>query len=209
MRFLLTLVRFFFRLSDDHRLQCIPDVDYDPRKNARDERKARVAKNEKKQQQNVARASSSAKTSNPRKEEIDRTLASTRISTASMGKFDKRLDGEKKTRGVKRKVREIFHSLNTSCMLIPYLQIIKFDPTEAPLENEKKASLDLLAKMESDGKKMRREPRAEDAELNVRKAVRFASKGRGGLALGREMSGGRGKARGGRGGGRGGRGGRR
>jgi len=126
-----------------------------------------------------------------------------------MGKFDKRLDGEKKTRGVKRKVRENFHSLNTSYMLIPYLQIIKFDPTEAPLENEKKASLDLLAKMESDGKKMRREPRAEDAELNVRKAVRFASKGRGGLALGREMSGGRGKARGGRGGGRGGRGGRR
>jgi len=209
MRFLLTLVRFFFGLSNDHRSQYIPDVDYDPRKNARDERKARVAKNEKKQQQNVARASSSAKTSNPRKEEIDRTLASTRISTASMGKFDKRLDGEKKTRGVKRKVREIFHSLNTSYMLIPYPQIIKFDPTEAPLENEKKASLDLLAKMESDGKKMRREPRAEDAELNVRKAVRFASKGRGGLALGREMSGGRGKARGGRGGGRGGRGGRR
>lgn len=43
--------------------------------------------------------------------------------------------------------------------------------------------------------------------LNVRKAVRFASKGRGGLALGREAAGGRSsKGRGrGRGGGRGGK----
>ena len=37
--------------------------------------------------------------------EIEKTLATTKISTASMGKFDKRLDGEKKIRGVKRKVR--------------------------------------------------------------------------------------------------------
>lgn len=39
-----------------------------------------------------------------RKKEIDTTLATTRISTASMGKFDKKLEGEKKLRGVKRKV---------------------------------------------------------------------------------------------------------
>jgi regulator of ribosome biosynthesis len=76
-------------------------VDYDPRKVARDERKERIAKNEKKHQQNIARA---ANPRQHRKEEIERTLAITRTSTASLGKFDKRLEGEKKLRGVKRKV---------------------------------------------------------------------------------------------------------
>jgi len=56
-----------------------------------------------KRQQNLARAAG-----NPRQErkmEIEKTLATAKISTASMGKFDKRLDGEKTIRGVKRKVR--------------------------------------------------------------------------------------------------------
>jgi hypothetical protein len=75
-------------------------VDHDPRKVARDARKERISKNEKKQQQNITRANG-----NPRKMEIEKTLATTKISTASMGKFDHQLDGEKKTRGVKRKVR--------------------------------------------------------------------------------------------------------
>jgi regulator of ribosome biosynthesis len=48
--------------------------------------------------------------------------------------------------------------------------------------------------MDRDQKKMGREPRAEKTELNVRKAVRFASTGKGGLALGREV-----ESRGGRG----------
>src|SRR5690606_19470237 len=39
------------------------------------------------------------------KSEIEKTLATTRMSTASMGRFDKKLEGEKKLRGVKRKVR--------------------------------------------------------------------------------------------------------
>jgi regulator of ribosome biosynthesis len=43
--------------------------------------------------------------------------------------------------------------------------------------------------MESDSKKMRKDPQTGDDVLNVRKAVRFASKGKGGVALGREMSG--------------------
>jgi regulator of ribosome biosynthesis len=62
--------------------------------------------------------------------------------------------------------------------------------------------------MDSDGKKMRK-PNAEESDLNVRKAVSFASRGRGGVALGRSLSrGGRGRGggRGGRGGGRGGKG---
>lgn len=80
---------------------------YDPVKVARDERKARVAKNEKQRLGNVARAAPSER--DQRKKEIDTTLASTRISTASMGKFDKKLDGEKKLRGVKRKVCYLRH----------------------------------------------------------------------------------------------------
>ena len=76
------------------------DVDHDPRKVAREARMKRVSENEKKREQNIARAAGGL-----RKMEIEKTLATTKISTASMGKFDKRLDGEKKIRGVKRKVR--------------------------------------------------------------------------------------------------------
>lgn len=68
---------------------------------SRDERKVRIAKNAKQHAQNVARATAA---SNPRKREIEKTLATTRVSTASMGKFDKKLEGEKKMKGVKRKV---------------------------------------------------------------------------------------------------------
>ena len=84
----------------------------------------------------------------------------------------------------------------------------QFEPIENPIANEMKASMDLLSKMESDNKKMRKAPLPEDADLNVRKAVRFASKGRGGVALGREVAGG-GRSSRGRGGGGGGKKGRR
>ncbi|KAK0499746.1 ribosome biogenesis regulatory protein-domain-containing protein, partial [Armillaria luteobubalina] len=149
------------------------DVDHDPRKLARDERKARVAKNEKQRQGNLARAqgpSSSVADTNPRdqrKKEIAKTLSSARISTASMGRFDKKLEGEKKMRGVKR----------------------KFDANEQPVEHEKNVSLALLSKMDSDARKTRTAPPSGDNVVNVRKAVRFASKGRGGIALGRDSSG--------------------
>ena len=62
----------------------------------------RISENEKKRQQNIACAGASPR--QERKMEIEKLLATTKISTASMGKFDKRLDGEKKIRGVKRKV---------------------------------------------------------------------------------------------------------
>ncbi|KAG9218655.1 hypothetical protein PLEOSDRAFT_157417 [Pleurotus ostreatus PC15] len=141
------------------------DVNFDLVKVARDARKERVAKNEKQQLQNLKRAQgTSSNTLEERKKQIERTVATTRISTASMGRFDKRLEGEKKLKGVKR----------------------KFDPAEAPADAERNASLALLNKMESDAKKTRREPDAQDSVLNVRKAVRFASKGRGALALAKD-----------------------
>ena len=79
-------------------------MDYDPVKAARNERTSRVAKNERQRLQNVARAQAAGGDREGRKKDIEKTLASTRISTASMGKFDKKLEGEKKLRGVKRKV---------------------------------------------------------------------------------------------------------
>ncbi|KAE9408957.1 RRS1-domain-containing protein [Gymnopus androsaceus JB14] len=195
------------------------DVDHDPRKIARDERKARVQKNKKQQEANVARAqkTSTSTSSNPRPEreahktQLERTLAMSRTSTASMGKFDRKLEGEKKLKGIKR----------------------KFDPAEGSISAEAKASIDILQKMNSDARKTRitdaqrpgrpskkartsgpssgaagADQDPEDKVLNVRKAVRFASKGRGGVALGRERErsgrGGSGRGRG-RGGGRGGK----
>ncbi|KAJ7217225.1 ribosome biogenesis regulatory protein-domain-containing protein [Mycena pura] len=149
------------------------DVDHDPRKIARDERKAKVAKNEKQRLGNIARAQG-ANPRGVRKEEIERTLTTARISTASMGKFDKKLDGEKKVRGVKR----------------------KFEPTEKSLSEEKNTSLALISKMGSEAKKMRREPAAEESVLNVRKAVRFAGKTRGGAAPARGAARGRGRGKG-------------
>ena len=60
--------------------------------------------------QNVARAQGESpvvglSSREQRKTEINRTLATSRVSTASMGRFDKTLEGEKKLKGVKRKVR--------------------------------------------------------------------------------------------------------
>ena len=91
-------------------LITMPDVDYDPVKAARDERKARVAKNEKQHQANLARAAASSSSSD-RKRDIDRTLAVTRTSTASLGKFDRKLDGEKPLKGGKRKVSPLCNAI--------------------------------------------------------------------------------------------------
>ena len=81
-------------------LLTLADIDHDPRKVSRDERKARIEKNEKQKLANIARSAGQES----RKAEIDKTLATTRISTASMGKYDKKLEGEKKVKGIKRKV---------------------------------------------------------------------------------------------------------
>ena len=66
-----------------------------------------MAKNERQRLQNASRAQA-AEEREARKAEIERTAATTRMSTASMGKFDRRLEGEKKVRGVKRKVCILF-----------------------------------------------------------------------------------------------------
>ena len=149
-----------------HEVPANADVGFDPVKDARDERKARVAKNERHRLQNMARSQTAQTERETRKANIERTLATTRTSTASMGRFDKQLEGEKKPRGIKR----------------------KFEPNELPAEKEKEASMAILARLEGDAKRSRKEKGASDNVVNVRKAIRSVSKGKGGVALGRESS---------------------
>jgi regulator of ribosome biosynthesis len=107
--------------------------DFDPVKEARDKRKARVGKNEKQRLANQARAQgphgplTPAVSKDERKGQLRSVALQTKMSTASMGKwvrgvtplpyvainsdlvyrFDKKLDGEPKLRGIKRKVRRV------------------------------------------------------------------------------------------------------
>ena len=112
-------------------------------------------------------------------------------STASLGKFDKRISGEPKVRGVKRK----FES----------------NVSGEGWDGEKKAAMEVLAgvgkgkKGGEQGKKSAMKGEGEEGGLNVRKAVRFSEREErakeGGRGRGRGRGGGRGAGRGrGRGG---------
>jgi len=172
----------------------LTEADHDPRATARAERKARIAKNEGQHARNVALAAnpaSSSKAADPtsqtgkaaartqRKAELDRTLLITKTATASMGKFDKKIEGEPKSKGVKRK----FEANND-------------------VKGENTAALDILKRVER-GETSKSKKGGEGAEggVNYRKAVR--QEGR------EQMRGGGRGGRGGRGGSRGGRGGKR
>jgi len=174
-------------------------VDIDPAMEARKERKERVAKNERQHLQNLARAQHV-----DRKREIDRTLATTRSSTASMGKFDRSLEGEKKLRGVKRKVPP-FPLPPSLPDVLTFGVVAKFDPIEKAVETERSTNLALVKQIgngngapgRSSLKKARRDGGDGDGEVvNVRKAVRFASGGQGAAALARKSAGGKQKRKG-------------
>jgi regulator of ribosome biosynthesis len=101
-----------------------------------------------------------------------------------MGKFDKQLEGEKKLRGVKRNVWPSFSYTQSSRP-----SRLQLDAAEQSMKNEKKASLALLSRVESDAKKMRRTPPPEQVSdvVNVGKVIRTASKGKGGVTLAKEF----------------------
>lgn len=81
------LVRLHLWLLQTCESVCSTDADFDPVKAARDERKSRVAKNEQQRLKNLERAGAEPPVSKDvRKREIEKTLATSRISTASMGK---------------------------------------------------------------------------------------------------------------------------
>ncbi len=73
------------------------------------EKKDRIAKNKKQQLKNIERANPNLTikpvVSNSKKAELEEKIKTTKVSTASLGKFDKKLINEPKMkRGVKRKV---------------------------------------------------------------------------------------------------------
>jgi regulator of ribosome biosynthesis len=65
---------------------------------------------------------------------------------------------------------------------------VQFESATIPIEKETKSNLDLISKMDSDARKMRKSSSSAPAEsdVNVRKAVRFASKGKGSAAFAKD-----------------------
>ena len=73
---------------------------------------------------------------------------------------------------------------------------MQFEPTEAPVEREKAANLALIQKMEREPRQKRTQKDTGDDVLNVRKAIRATSRGKGSVALARSSGrGGRGKGK--------------
>lgn len=73
----------------------------------RDEKKERVDKNKKRQKRNEEEAAAKNKGLDPRqvkKKQLEDAIAVTKRSTASLGRFDKKIEGEPKMKGMKRQV---------------------------------------------------------------------------------------------------------
>ncbi len=140
------------------------DADHDPAATARKERKARIAKNEAQHAANVAKASQltpnevqaarEAKTSirEKRKKELERGLLISKTATASMGKFDKKIEGEPKVKGVKRKFED---NLATGGW-----------------GQERGKAMDVLKSVESGERKKNKGTQLEEGGVSHRKAVR-------------------------------------
>lgn len=88
-----------------------------------------------------------------RKAELDRSMLITKTATASMGKFDRKIEGEPKVKGVKR----------------------KFDANVGDFSSEKESYQTLLGKLGVAEKKKAPKKGGEGADggVNVRKALRF------------------------------------
>lgn len=151
----------------------IVDTTVDPRHTARAERKARVAKNAKQHTANVAIAAANPtstlgrETSAPnsasrdvkvssravRKAELERSMLVSKTATASLGRFDNKIEGEPKARGIKR----------------------KFEANVGDFKSEKDSAMTILGKVGVAERKKAPKKGGEGADggLNQRKAVRF------------------------------------
>lgn len=105
--------------------------------------------------------------------------------TCAAIRFDRKLEGDPKLRGIKRKVQSIIHEFYHVI-----LSLLQFEPNEGDMQSEKSRSLSLLSKLEREGavstsKKSRKdgEGGARDDVLNVRKAIRSVTKGKGPTAV--------------------------
>lgn len=88
-----------------------------------------------------------------RKAELERSMLVSKTATASLGRFDKKIEGEPKARGIKR----------------------KFDANVGDFKSEKDAAMTVLGKIGTAERKKALKKGGEGAEggLNTRKAVRF------------------------------------
>ena len=96
--------------------------------------------------------------SSRRRAELEAEILRARNSTASMGRFDKHLEGETKPRGVKR----------------------TFQPNEIDARQERAANLSVLARLDKG---------STDSEMNMRKAIKYASQAQGSKALAQKAAG--------------------
>ncbi|PWN27333.1 RRS1-domain-containing protein [Jaminaea rosea] len=162
-----------------HEVPMGKEDDYDPSKAMKAERKKRRLVNEGQRLKNEARASKELQAKNAastsssapliddkaaqrlkRKSELLASIRQGRASTASMGKFDRHLEGEDKAR--------------------PKGQRRHFESNEADTAGERGRQLALLKGLDGSNK---------GDVVNARKAVRFESKGEGALALARKRDG--------------------
>lgn len=72
---------------------------------------------------------------------------------------------------------------------------MQFEPAEVPVEREKAANLALIQKMEREPRQKKAKRDTRDDVLNVRKAVRVTSGGKGSVALAKFSGGGRAKGK--------------
>ncbi|KAJ2000937.1 Rhodanese- sulfurtransferase [Coemansia thaxteri] len=111
----------------------------------REEKKERIDKNKRRQQRNFEESVATEKGMKPRdmrKRELQQALVLSKGSTASMGKFDEKLAGEPKVKGLKR----------------------KFDPLVKNADKEKSNNMEILNRVAKGESKA--------TVLNVRKAQR-------------------------------------
>ncbi|GMK58748.1 hypothetical protein CspeluHIS016_0601900 [Cutaneotrichosporon spelunceum] len=156
-----------------HEYKSNDDSSVDPRHKARAERKARVAKNERQHAANVAVAmanptstlgretapastatkESKASSRSVRKAELERSMLVSKTATASLGRFDNKIEGEPRAKGIKR----------------------KFEATVGDFKSEKDTAMSILTKVGTAERKKgpKKGGEGEEGGLNKRKAVRF------------------------------------
>lgn len=72
---------------------------------------------------------------------------------------------------------------------------MQFEPAEAPVEREKAANLALIQKIEREPRQKKAKKDTRDDVLNVRKAIRATSGGKGSVALAKSSGGGKAKGK--------------
>jgi regulator of ribosome biosynthesis len=153
------------------------DADYDAAKESRKTRKEHTLKNESQRLRNVAAAQKAAGVTETTaatagkevnggkrtKMDVERELATTRRSTASLGRFDRTLQGDEKraTKGMKR----------------------KFEDNHMSAGEERRRELAILSSLSKGPNAAGKRQKEGQGELNARKAIRAISGGKGSASM--------------------------